>query len=40
MLARSMPTGAAIDHVAKRLGVKLFVVPTGIASTLYAAQSQ
>eukprot|EP00047_Mylnosiga_fluctuans_P004979 m.237663 g.237663 ORF g.237663 m.237663 type:complete len:553 (-) comp13177_c0_seq1:39-1697(-) len=28
-LSRSMPTGAALDHVAKHLGVKLFVVPTG-----------
>ena len=28
-LARSMPTSAAVDHVAKRLGVPVFEVPTG-----------
>ncbi len=28
-LARSMPTSAAIDHVAKKLGVPVYEVPTG-----------
>ena len=26
---RSMPTGAAMDHVAKKIGVELYEVPTG-----------
>eukprot|EP00056_Hartaetosiga_gracilis_P014466 m.240639 g.240639 ORF g.240639 m.240639 type:complete len:553 (+) comp15636_c0_seq1:395-2053(+) len=27
--SRSMPTGAALDHVAAKLGVNLYIVPTG-----------
>ena len=29
MTVRSMPTGAALDRVAAKLGVKMFEVPTG-----------
>jgi phosphoglucomutase len=29
MLCRSMPTGAALDRVAAKLGVEFFEVPTG-----------